>query len=149
MATTAPKATKLGPGTLTVGATGSLLEFGSLCSKVTLEPKVDDGETITVLDGGELSDSDVAWSLKGEFYQDYENGMASLIVKVNQAAEAGTQLPFEFRPRNDYALKITGTLTVAPVAIGGDVKKRNTTEFEFKLVGKPTYATATTSTTGT
>jgi hypothetical protein len=126
------KASKLGPGHLTFGSAGTTSEFGSQCTKVELNPKFDDGDIVTVLSGEELAEDDgESYELTGEFYQDYS--MAGLLTwcKTN----SGTVMPFVFVPDDESALSVTGSCKIRAVKIGGDVKKRNTTEFTFPGVG--------------
>lgn len=137
---------KLFEGTLTVGEEATPMEFSSAVTKVSVEPKVDDGDSIPVLDGTEITDEgDEAWSLKGEFLQSY--GVGSLLTKVNAAYRAAvtaaggpTSVPFSLKPKTAGALTVTGNIWLRPVMIGGDVKKRNTSEFEFPLDGVPVFA---------
>ncbi|MFF5793963.1 hypothetical protein ACFY5D_18115 [Paeniglutamicibacter sp. NPDC012692] len=127
------KSHKLGPGFLKFGETASLQEFGSQCTAVKLEPSVDEEDNIPVLSGEELEgDETESYMLTGSFLQDY-GGMTSLLVwcKTN----AGKVLPFEFTPSTAGGLTIKGSVKIRAVAIGGDVKTRNTTDFEFKGIG--------------
>lgn len=127
------KSHKLGPGFLKLGVTATIQEFGSQCTAVKLEPSVDEEDNIPVLSGEELDgDETESYVLSGSFLQDY-SGMTSLLVwcKTN----AGSVLPFEFTPSTEGGLTIKGSVKIRAVAIGGDVKTRNTTDFEFKGVG--------------
>ena len=129
---------KLGPGFLTFGAVASEQEFGSQVTAATLEPSVDEEDNIPVLSGEEQDgDETESYVLSGSFLQDY-SGMTSLLVwcKTN----AGTVLPFKFVPNSEGGLQITGSVKIRAVSIGGDVKTRNTTDFEFKGVGDWTPA---------
>lgn len=127
MATTAQK---LGPGLLTFGDTGTTQEFGSQVTKCTLEPKFDEGDPIPVLSGDEVPGDDTETaSLKGEFLQEYS--MASLLAWCR--TNSGETLPFTFRPNLAGALAVKGEATIRAVTIGGDVKAKNTAEFEFPV----------------
>lgn len=131
------KASRLGPGHLTLGAAGSLQEFGSQVTKMELAPEYDDGDIVTVLSGEELAEDDAeSWKLSGEFYQ--EHSMTGLVAWCK--ANSGQVLPFTFIPEDDADFKVTGTCKVRAVKLGGEVKKRNTTEFEFPCVGIPDFA---------
>lgn len=129
------KATKLGPGTLTLGESGDARDLHLLVSNALLEPDISDSDPLVVLSGDELDDSEVNYRLKGEMYQDIEDGMTSNLVWFWE--HDGDVVPFTFRPRNDHDLAWDGELTVRPVAIGGDVKTRNTSSFDFRCNGKP------------
>ena len=138
MATTAHS---LGPGQLTIGETGSGQEFGGQVTTCTIEPDFNQDDDTPVLDGGVVAgDLTESWSLSGEFLQDYSAN--SLILWC--ADHSGEEMAFTFKPRKDQPLQATGTLTVRAVPFGGDVKTRNTSEFEFSIVGTPKI-TATTA----
>lgn len=121
--------TKLGPGRLSLGAVGSAQEFGAMIASAVLTPEADDDETIDVLSGDQYVDvSDETWTLEGSIYQDYDAD--SLLLWCN--ANSGTTVPFVFRPVDGKVLEATGKVLVRSVAIGGDVKTRNTSDFAFK-----------------
>lgn len=125
------RASKLGPGRLTFGAPGSPTEFGIQLTKCTLEPA---GTTIAVLSGGTVPDGD--YTLTGEMFQDY-SGLTSLQVWCKN--HSGEAIGFEFVPTITEGLGVKGTVEIAEVKFGGEVKKRNTTEFSFTGVGDYTY----------
>ncbi|MDE9365477.1 hypothetical protein PZ938_07655 [Luteipulveratus sp. YIM 133132] len=127
------KSHRLGPGSLKFGETGSEVEFAMGCRKVTIEPDVEEGDSIPVLSGDEISEGDEeTWKLTGEILQSYDlNGFILWCHK-----NAGATVPFIFRPDNDKAFAVVGDVKVRRVSIGGDVKARNTSEFEFKGEGE-------------
>lgn len=132
------KSDKLGPGTLTLGETGTPTEFGSQITKCTLTPKVDEADPIPVLSGEEVPGASTeSYTLSGEFLQDY-SGMESLIVWCKE--NSGAALPYVFTPLTAGGLKVSGTVVVRAVPFGGDVKARNTSAFEWTGVGDYTYA---------
>lgn len=126
------KASKLGPGRLTFGAAGTTTEFGAQITKAEL--KEDDGDETAVLSGGSITDGD--YTLSGTFFQDYSS-MQSLIVWCK--THKNETFPFEYVPNSAEALGVRGNVVVKPVSFGGEVKKRNTTDFEFSGVGDYTY----------
>lgn len=135
----AVKAQALGPGTLDIGETGTLQSFASQITNAVLEPSFDAEDNITVLSGEEVAGEETeSWVLKGTFLQEY--GVGNLLQWCFD--NSGTELVFTFKPRTDGALEATGNLVVRAVAVGGDVKTKNTAEFEFKLVGRPVITTA-------
>ncbi|NHB85210.1 hypothetical protein G7085_12830 [Tessaracoccus sp. HDW20] len=120
---------KLGPGQLSIGAIGSLKEFGVALTKGQLTPEADDGETITVLSGEELiEEGEETWTLEGSVFQSYDAD--SLILWCNE--NSGQTLPFTFKPATAQALEAAGKVLVRSIAIGGDVKARNQSDFKFK-----------------
>ncbi|MDO5633283.1 MAG: hypothetical protein Q4G34_00200 [Micrococcus sp.] len=127
----ASKAHKLGPGTLTFGAEGSESEWGASVTAVTIEPDVDEGDEMHFLDGTSDNDEDVTWKLSGTVAQNFNRSSLQIWAKE----QTGKPLAFTFRPRNDAALTIKGTCRIRPVSIGGDVRSKNTSDFEFPVVG--------------
>lgn len=132
------KSNKLGPGRLKIGETGTPQEFGTQCTATAIEPEVDEGDEITVLSGDTLEgDDEYTYNLTGTALQDY-SGMTSWIVWCKQ--NQGSVLPFEFVPNDEAGLKVTGNVKIRPVKLGGTVKERNESDFEFKGIGDYTYA---------
>ena len=125
---------KLGPGLLTIGATGTPKEFGATVSEVTLAPEYDSDDPISVLSGDEYAgDETESWTLTATLYQDYSASSLDLWLYEN----AGEELPFTFVPSRAGALQAKGTLKVRAGSIGGEVKKRNTSEVELPVIGRP------------
>lgn len=131
---TTPIAQSLGPGTLKFGSVGTEIEFSSRVLKTEYSPELKKESAVEMLDGS-VHQPEGTWEgkISGEFYQEY--GSASLIAWCMK--HAGELLPFEFRPRNDSPLVFKGKCVIAPVKVGGDPKKENTTSFDFECIGKP------------
>lgn len=129
-----PIAQTLGPGTLKFGTVGSEMEFSSRVLKAEYSPELKKESAVEMLDGS-THQPEGTWEgkISGEFYQEY--GSQSLISWCMK--HAGELVPFEFRPRNDSPMVFKGKCVIAPVKVGGDPKKENTTSFEFECVGKP------------
>lgn len=135
MATTAHK---LGPGQLTFGETGTKSEWGAQCNKVEITPDFKEGDTIDLLDGSTYAEEDTAtWKISGTVLESYDAASLILWAKDNQ----GKSLPFIFRPRNDATLSAKGTVQIRAIGMGGDVKKVNQRDFEFKVIGEPDFTT--------
>lgn len=129
----ATQADKLGPGKLIFGEPGDPQEFSSQITKAELTPEYDSDDDIPVLDGGVVAgDETDTYTMAGEFLQDYSS-MKSLLVWCKR--NSGKVMPFEFVPKSDGALHVKGQVKIRAVKLGGDVKKTNTTEFEFPGVG--------------
>jgi len=126
------KSDKLGPGTLSIGATGSAEQWASQLRACSVEPSTDTEDSIPVLSGEEIGgdDTDTA-ELTGTVLQSYD--AQSLILWSHE--HRGEELPFTFIPNNDGALQVTGIVKVRRLRIGGDVKTRNESEFTFPIVG--------------
>ena len=124
----AVKAHKLGPGSLKLGATGSEIEFAIALRSCEVEPDVDEGELVPVLSGDEIDEGDEeTYNLTGSLVESYDLDSLQVWAHVN----AGTVVPFLFRPDNDKAVGIKGEVKVRRIGWGGDVKERNEKDFEF------------------
>ena len=129
---------KLGPGVLSLGETGTLREFSSQVTNARWTPSVDQEDPIPVLSGDQIvDDPDITSVIAGTVPPGLRQRVPREVVLGSAAGEV---LAFEFKPRNDSELTISGECQVLPVEVGGDVKTRNTTDFEFPVVGEPTFA---------
>lgn len=131
---------KLGPGVLTIGA--GPLDVSAQVTKCIISPEesVDTVDAIDVLSGEQLAAEDTAslkWKLDATFLQD-DLAVANFVSYT--WANALTNVAFKFIPNNSIARKVTGTLRVVPLAIGGDVKKRNTSDWSVSIIGTPAIA---------
>lgn len=127
----------VGPGTLTIGATDALTSFSSQIRSARIVPNVDKGDPIDVLSGeqapGDRTESvQLVISLQSDF------GHAESRTEWLWE-HRGEQHPFEYVPNNTLSRKITGTLVVEPIEIGGDVKSKPAHEVTFDLVGDPEF----------
>ena len=136
----------IGAGTLTIGATGSLITMQSQVTACRLVPSVDRGDNVNVLSGEEVSgDRSESWNLAGTILQDI--GAAESVVEW-LFDHRGETHPFEFVPSTAKGRKFSGELNVEAVEMGGDVKTKPTSDFEFALVGFPTMGDAGAGTEG-
>lgn len=128
---------KLGPGTLTFGDAETMRDFQTKVTNARWTPTTEQEDPIPVLSGDEYAeDAETTSVIAGTFLQDY--GSEALVAWCWQ--NRNTVMPFEFKPRDDQGLTITGQAQIRPVEIGGDVKTTNTTDFEFPVVGDPTLS---------
>lgn len=136
---------KLGPGSLKFGETASVEEFALACSSVTLAPDMKDEDAVPLLDGGDYTpEGTISGDISGTLYQDFdEGGLVAWTYK-----NAGKVLPFTFTPVSGTGFMATGRCKIKPVKIGGDVKKANTTDFSFPIIGDLPALTAQTGGTG-
>lgn len=127
-------ANALGPGTLTLGASGTLKEFSAHTTSASLEPSYSDGDAIDLLDGSiEKEQDEETWTLSGEIRQELTVSALEDWCLEN----AGQEMPFTFSPVDSVAKTYTGIVRVRAVTIGGDVKTKNTSSFEFPIIGRP------------
>lgn len=120
----------LGPGQLTFGKS-STKDFSAAVKSIEITPELKDDGGIALLNGDTTYESDATFgTLTAEFYQDY-----TLDGLVNWTWQnAGTEQPFTFVPLTTGTTKVTGTVKIAPVKIGGAIKKANTTTLTFTIV---------------
>lgn len=128
---------KLGPGSLTLGAVP--LDVTGQVTACAIEPEesVDTTDAIDVLSGEQLAAEDEAsykYKLTATFLQDT---LAAAGLVDYTWTNAGASVVFEFIPNDALARKVTGTLRVIPLKIGGDVKKRNTSDWSVSIIGVP------------
>lgn len=127
--------TVTGPGKFTIGDTGAITVFDSQVTEIVLEPDISKGDARKVLSGETAPGSRTeSWTLKGKILNDF----GSTESRVEYCFEhRGQDLPFRFTPSTATGKEITGTLTVEPIAIGGEVGETPESDFEFLLIGEP------------
>ena len=129
----ADKIRTLGPGSLVIGAADDQRRLDVDCTSVELAPDNSSEE------GGELTST---WKLSGSIGEDYSMEGAQVWC-LNHAGERKTA---KFIPNNKGSLQLDMTVTIAPIAFGGDVKTRNKKDFEFSATNvKASAYTATAS----
>lgn len=133
----APVAHRLGPGSFKIGETGTPAEFGAQCTAMKASPSLSEEDAIPVLNGRELSgDDSIAWTIGGTLLQSFDKKGLIFWAMENSLKE----LPFVLDPSTENAeFTVEGICKVVPLELGGDVKKRNTTDFEFKVIGDPVF----------
>lgn len=130
----------IGAGTLTLGESGSLMQFASQVTSCKLVPSVDTGDPIDVLSGEQApGDRSESFTLEGTLLQDL--GAAKSTTEWCYE-HRGEQHPFVFVPSTAKGRSITGTLTVEAIDIGGGVKTKPTSDFKWAVIGAPTLGTA-------
>lgn len=122
---------RLKGGTLTLDGD----PFAKQASNVTLEPKTDEqGDALETLDESTIEPEDVTtWSLKIGAVQDFDDPAGFIAFTLENA---GAIVPFVWKG-NATGTSFAGTCKVRPVAIGGDVNARLTTEAEWPIIGDP------------
>ncbi len=129
---------KLGPGTLTVGAGPLDASAQIIGCKVTPSEVVDQSDdlkvlTHEVLDGDETVTFD--YVLEGELLQDAPG--ATSIVDYSWA-HAGEVVPVVFTPNTAAGREVTGDVTMVPLTIGGDeADVRMRSSFSWRFSGTP------------
>lgn len=133
---------KQGPGTLTFGVAGAQVASAQVTKcAVEADESVKTTDAIPVLSGEELPQQDdvsIAWKLTGSVIQDIQ--AAGLVAYTWD--NAGAEVPFAFVPNTVEDREASGTVRIVPLALGGDVNQRNTSDFSFAIIGTPVLAAA-------
>lgn len=133
---------KLGPGTLKLGPSGAEdVSCQVRACQVNPTENVESTEAIPVLCGEEIAaeeSASLSFTLSGTILQDLA---ASGVVDYTWT-NASDEVAFEFIPNTAAARKVTGTVRLIPLVIGGEVSKVNrpTSDFEWKIIGTPVFA---------
>lgn len=135
----AVKTTKIGAGTLTIGALTDLTNFAGQVTSCRLVPSVDQGDSINVLSGESVAgDRTESWTLEGTLLQDYGNTGSTTEWLFDNRGETHV---FTFVPNTASGKGWTGSLVVEAIESGGDVDTKPTSDFTFVLVGAPSKYT--------
>lgn len=131
--------TPLGPGTLTVGETGTEVDASCLINNAKIAVEKDQGDSKTKL-CGDVSAGKTTYtpSLTGNVDQDLatSTGLHAL-----SWAQAGKPLPFTYTPNTEVGATATGTLIIDPLDFGGDEMDEDmTSDFTWACVGMPEIA---------
>jgi hypothetical protein len=134
---------KLGPGTLSVGSTGTEVDFTCQVTAARVEWSADAEDAVQVLCGDEVPGARTySATLTATIFNDL--GTTAGIVEFSWTNK-GTTYPFVFQPSQTTGVKqVTGNLIVDPISVGGDEVGQNmTSDFEWAIVGDPILETAT------
>lgn len=130
----------VGPGTLTIGVAGTMKDLSARVTSVKLVPSVDTDDAVNVLSGDTYpGDRTETWAITGTILQDLGTVEATTAFLFEHRGE---QMPFELVPNAEAGIPFAGNLVVEAIEMGGDVKTRPTSDFEFALVGPPVMGDA-------
>lgn len=138
-----PVVNKLGPGLLSVGATGTETDFTCQVTAARVEWSADAEDNVVVLCGDTVPGARTySATLTATIFSDL--GSATGIVEYSWANK-GDQVAFVFLPNEGTGIKqVEGTLIVDPISVGGDEVGQNmTSDIEWAIVGEPTLAAVT------
>lgn len=129
----------LGPGTLKIGATGTLIDVSCQVNNAVIAASKDQGDSVTKLCGtvkpGAVT---YEYTLSGNLDTDVADPAGFFALSQ---ANPGDQYDYEFTPNTEAGTKATGTLVIDPLDFGGDeMGETMNSDFEFTLVGAPAYA---------
>lgn len=136
----APKTTKVGPGTFTIGDTAEMLDVSQQVKSLVITWESDKEDDDYVLSGDTIG-GEVSFTAKvtGTVNQDLVAG--GFVEKTWN--EKGAVVPFKYVPNSEAGATVDGRCILTPLDIGGDVKSRATAEFEFDCEGEPTLTFGT------
>lgn len=137
---------KLGPGTVTVGAVGSEVDFSCQVTAAVVEWESDQDDDTIVLCGDTVAGAiTFSATFSGTVFQDTSDD-AGLVAFT--WAHKGESVPLVFVPSTAGGKQVTGTVTIVPLSIGGDEAGSNmTSDFEWAFVGEPVLGDFTPVTT--
>lgn len=130
--------TRLGPGTLTFGPTGTPMDASCQLANGVVEWDKDADDDIKTLCGDTVAGA-VTYSatLSGTFLQDLteDDGLVAYTWD-----NKGNTVPFTFVPNTAAGATVTGDVVVDPLAVGSteDMGAVMTSDFEWACVGEPT-----------
>lgn len=131
--------TTLGPGVLTIGATGTEIDVSCLVNNALISAEKDESDATTKLCGDVRAGTvTYTYSLSGNM--DTDVGDAAGFFALSQSAP-GSQQAFVFTPNTANGTSASGICTIDPLDFGADEAGADlTSDFEFTIVGKPVYA---------
>jgi len=138
MTVTEPETFPLGPGTLNIGLTGTEIDVSCLVNNAVISADKNQGDSTTKLCGTvKVGAVTYDYSLSGNMDTDVADAAEFFALSQSQA---GNELAYSFTPSTDAGTEAVGTLIVDPLDFGGDTTGETmTSDFEFSLVGAPTY----------
>lgn len=125
----AGKIRTLGPGIFKITDTANGRDFSADLTKAQLNPSNSSDDPVTYLDGSEETNTTTTWTFEGTVGDDFsEDGVAVWLFD-----HKGETLPAQFVPNKTGKIQWTFNVTIAPIAIGGDVKAKNTNDLSFAV----------------
>lgn len=130
------KVKALGPGLLTIGATGEEVDVSCQITAMRIAWDKDADDDVKVLCGETAAGAiEYTATLTGTIFQDFDDDAG---ISVMTWEHKGEQFPFIFVPATDWAQQASGIVTLDPVDFGGDEVGANmTADVEWAIVGEP------------
>jgi hypothetical protein len=130
--------TTLGPGLLTIGATGAEIDVSCLVNNAMISADKDESDATTKL-CGDTRPGTVTYTYALGGNMDTDVGDAAGFFALSQSAPGSVQA-FVFTPNTATGTSAAGELVIDPLDFGADESGADlTSDFEFTIVGKPTY----------
>lgn len=137
-----------GPGTLKFGSAGVGGQHDASCqvTSMLVDSETDAEDPIDVLCGETVAGEETTrFTLKATFLQD---DLKASGLTAYTWTNSGRTVEFEFVPNTANAAKVAGRVTIRPMPIGGEVKKRNSHDIEWAIEGTPVPTWSPSSTGG-
>jgi hypothetical protein len=123
-----------GPGTFSIGSVGTPLDLTAQVTALSVEFSEEVDDSVPTLSGESLEgEATYPATLTGTLIQDLTDAGMFDYTWTNK----GSIVPFTFTPSTAAGRSVTGSVRVAPLNLGGDVKKKNTTDFTWTVIGDP------------
>ena len=124
----------VGPGSLKFGETASELDLSCQVSSVEITWDSDSEDPTNVLCGDAVAgETTYTATLSVTALQDITAGGVIDYSWKNK----GTEVPFIYVPNDKVGTTIEGRCTINPIDMGGEVKTRPTSDFEWPCIGEP------------
>lgn len=130
---------KFGPGVLTFGEAGTEIDVSCQVNSCTIEPSKDTADSTTKLCGTVKAGAvTYTYTLGGNLDLDDETAGGFFYFTQDNA---GKEIAFTYTPDNATpGGTAKGTVVIDPLSFGGEEYGEDmTSDFEFDMVGKPTY----------
>lgn len=127
---------RLGPGTLSFGPSGTPVDFSAQAGAVRLTPSTDSTDGTPTLETPEPAPlTTISWALNVDAIQDFEDPAGFVNYLMDNAL---SEQEFAWVPNTAAGTSFAGTVQIVPIEIGGDVAVQVVTSVELPLVGAPT-----------
>jgi hypothetical protein len=135
----------LGPGTLTIGETGSEIDVSCLVNNLVIVMSKDVTDPTTKL-CGTVRPGKTTYTYELDGNLDTDIGTDSGLFALSQSAP-GSEQTFTFTPSTEAGTSATGTLVIDPMDFGttDDYGSNLTSDIAWSLVGVPVYTYGTTT----
>lgn len=129
------RVTKLGPGTLRVGATGETVDLEGHLSEGEFATDKEQDDPTPVLSGREVaSPASYSASISGTVLLDLADGQS---IFYYSHTHKGEQVAVSYIPNAEVGTEIRGVITMDPLGIGGDIRGNASAEFEWAFTEFP------------
>ena len=124
----AGKIRTLGPGIFKITDTENGRDFSADLTKAQLNPSNSSDDPTTYLDGSEETNTTTTWTFEAPWAT-----TSARTVWPSGSRPQGRDAAGPVVPNNTGKIQWTFNVTIAPIAIGGDVKSKNTNDLSFAV----------------